>query len=261
MRETNPKRNPWQAIPAPPATPKVVTAEKLEFHKQAEMPVDRGNVSNDHPEYTAAQIDRIKEGIKAGRAAMEKRGNYAMVFADAFCKAGGFQVPGFSQVSDAHLRVLGSILLMWLEGPDYSLLRNWRWINEAMTDALHREVNRTLQEVAMFGASNHPDAYAWRFIPSPNSVDKEACRRLAECDNYGLGIGLFPLDELLVFQPIYDRAYLELVYRDEVLQARNSASVLLAAESVMPSRKGVSVGWIILTGLIMFAIGYLIGNK
>lgn len=213
------------------------------------------------PEYTVEQMHRIKEGIKAGRLAMEKRGASAGVFVDAFCKAGGFQVPGLPQISDDHLRVLGSIVLMWLEGPDYGLLNNWRWINDAMIEALHREINRAHQEVSMFGASRHPDAYGWRFVPSPNAVDKEACQRLAECDNYGLGNGIFPLDETLVFQPIYDHACLEIVYRDEVSQAYAPSDSETKAIKHPANSRNFPFGLMILVGAVMFFVGYVTGMK
>lgn len=261
MIEGDQKLKPWQAIPAPPVSNTPPSKTKPELQKTAKTPVGRSNVQSGPPEYSAAQILRIKNGIKAGRLAMEKRGANSGVFVAAFCNAGGFQVPGLPHISDAHLRVLGSIVLMWLEGPDYGILKNWRWITESMIDALRRETNRALQEVSMFGAGRHPDAYGWRFIPSQNSVDHEACLRLAECDNYGLGKGVFPLDEILVFQPIYDRAYLEVVYRDEVFPP--GASVPIPPMVIEQSRHAslISLRRLILVGIIMLAIGYLLGIK
>ena len=171
------------------------------------------------PEYTPIQIERIKEGIWVGRAALRKRGISSMVFFDAFAKAGGMQVPGRESFDESHLRILSSIVLMWADKRDYRLLKNWNWITDEIVSVIHREECRSLMEASMFEASKHPDAYAWRFCYSSNSADPEACRRLVECDNFGLGNGLFPLDEPIVFQPRYDRSWIELVFRDEIVPA------------------------------------------
>lgn len=54
------------------------------------------------------QIERIRAAVKTGRAAMTKRSADPLVFADAFIKAGGVQVPGMPAVDEGTLLRIGS---------------------------------------------------------------------------------------------------------------------------------------------------------
>lgn len=255
MTEKPSQLKPWEAIPAPkarekPAADSIVTVaapvKSPTSIPQPAIPAIPVKASR-FPEYTPVQIERVRLGIRAGREAMKKRGAYLMVFADAFAKAGGMQVPGRENIPEEHLRVLGSIVLMWTEKTDYDLVKTWRWISDDMVSALHREINRAHQEVGMFNASSHPDAYGWRFGYSENSADPEACKRLAECDNFGLGQGVFPLDEPLVLQPMYDRSFLDLVYRDEVeTPPVGSVHPSPSAPPLTQKKRGSILPWVII---------------
>lgn len=117
-------------------------------------------------------------------------------------------------VDEDVLRRIGSHVLMNLmEGKGPRLIQgdpDWFF------DAVVREINRAYSEAYWFGTAQHPDTAGFRIKMYHNVADPGDCMRFAECDNFGLGAGVFPPDEIVVLPPYCDRAAFEAVFKDEL---------------------------------------------
>lgn len=145
---------------------------------------------------------------------MAKRSADALVFADAFIKAGGIQIPGIPAVDGGTLRRIGSYVLMNLMEGSGAKLKYPE--PEWFFDTLVREINRAHSEAYWFGAAMHPDTAGFRLVMYDNIVDMAGCKRFAECDNFGLGEGIFPKEEIVVLPACCDGAAFEVVFKDEI---------------------------------------------
>lgn len=168
-------------------------------------------------EFTQEQLAAIRGAIKAGRAAMRKRPPPSpLVFVRDFLAADGMQVPG-REIRPEHLKVLGGIVTSSLVGGgvDWPMFRNWRWIDDDMQDAVIREVNRAFMESNMETSRQSSNAYAFRLRWSDSVNNPVAAKRIAESDCCGLGAGLFPLNDVMILPVALDRAWFEVIFRDE----------------------------------------------
>ncbi len=145
----------------------------------------------------------------------------ALVFIDAFTKAGGIQAPGRELSADTQ-RVIGSHVLMSLDGRP-SFMHEPEWMREV----IYREMNRAHSEARLVSSLRHPEAVAMRLILAKNAPDpdEEGCRKLAETDSHGLGKGIFPKNLIIVLPTCCDRSYFEVVFRDELPGAAQPVAV------------------------------------
>lgn len=173
--------------------------------------------------WTENQITRIKSAVKAGRAAISKRNIDAFVFADAFVKLGGIQVPGMPFIDEGTLRRIGShVLANIIEGKGPRITPgepDWFF------DAMAREMNRSFSEAYWFSAAQHTDVVGFRLKIYENVADIEDCESFAKCDSFGLGAGIFPKDEIVILPTCCDRASFEVVFKDEINSIRNARSI------------------------------------
>lgn len=168
-------------------------------------------------EFTQEQLAILRSAIAGGRAAMRDRPPPSpLVFIHAFLAANGMLVPG-RQIRPDHLKVLGGIVTSSLMGGeiDWAMFNNWHWIDDSMKMAVIREVNRAFMEAGMESSRHHPDAYAFRLRWSDSVEDRDAAERIAAGDPCGLGVGLFPLNDIMIMPVALDRAWFEVVFRDE----------------------------------------------
>jgi len=145
---------------------------------------------------------------------MGKRNIDAIVFADTFFRHGGVQVPGMPFIDEGTLRRIGSYALANLiegKGPRITLGET-DWFFDAMV----REMNRAYLEAYWFGAARHPDTVGFRLKIYDNVADIAGCQSYSECDNFGLGAGIFPKDEIVILPPCCDQASFEVVFKDEI---------------------------------------------
>lgn len=145
---------------------------------------------------------------------MGKQNINAIVFADTFFRHGGVQVPMMPFIDEGTLRRIGSYALANLiegKGPRITLGET-DWFFDAMV----REMNRAYAEVYWFGSAQHPHTAGFRLKMYHNVIDIDGCKRFVECDNFGLGDGIFPPDEIVVLPPCCDGAAFEVVFKDEL---------------------------------------------
>lgn len=160
------------------------------------------------------QIDIIRSSVKAGRMEMKKSGISATIFAEVFIKSGGIQIPGMPDIEEAALRRIGShVLANIIEGKGPRITPgepDWFF------NAVAREMNRAGSEAYWFSAAKHPNTAGFRLKICHNVIDIDGCKRFVERDNFGLGAGVFPPDEIVVLPPCCDGAYFEVVFKDEL---------------------------------------------
>lgn len=144
---------------------------------------------------------------------MDKRGGDPLIFAAAFIKAGGLQVPGFNAPQPIKDRIGSCVLLSLAErwGPRYPF-DDPQWA----FDTVVRETNRALTETMMRGAEGHPDVAGFRIVIGENVVKRSGCELFARAVDFGLGPGIYPRDEIPILPACCDRAYLEIVFSDEI---------------------------------------------
>ncbi len=89
--------------------------------------------------YTPKQIFIIRNAIEQGRRAMAELGNNAAVFAEAFIKADGIQIPSKELEESTRQRINEYVLKslagepvfeLWFAWPKYSILCNFQIIQQ-----------------------------------------------------------------------------------------------------------------------------------
>lgn len=164
-------------------------------------------------EFTIEQRASIRRGIMAGRRDMKKRGSSALVFANAFVKARGVEVPGL-QVDDGTKNRIGSYILLHVSNGSSISLKYPE--PEWFFDCVAREVNRAHSEAYWFSGMEHPDVVGYRMLIQDNVADMEKCAKIVACDNYGMGSGVFPKHEIVVLPPCCDGTSFLAVFSDEI---------------------------------------------
>lgn len=167
-------------------------------------------------DYTPAQRNAIKEAIRKTRAVLEKYGEGRLEprdFAQFFARYNGIHMPGRESDSSSSAEVAKGLMLGLRKSPNFD-----HRLDDALRAAIRREVNRAHQEIYWLSGAKHPDAVGFRILVEDNVDNRECCEQFAKGVDYGLGIGVFPKDEIVVLPVCCDRAYFEVVFSDEINQ-------------------------------------------
>lgn len=158
--------------------------------------------------YSTEQSAVIRAAIQAGRNALANGERAPRVFASAYLRAGGLQQPGGELDQETRRRIEGRIMA----------IINQRGSNapeapeiQALID---REVGRIHDEFERFQASMHPELAGYRLKLGATVADRQACRRFARIDIFGLGPGIIPPNEIVVLPPCCDGASWEPIYEE-----------------------------------------------
>lgn len=165
-------------------------------------------------DYTPAQREAIKEAIRKTRAVLEKYGEGRIEprdFAQFFARYNGIHIPGRESDSSSSTEVARGLILGLRKSPKFD-----HHLDDVLRAAIRREVNRAHQEIYWLSGAKHSDAVGFRMLLEDNVEHRECCERFVQSIDYGLGLGVFPKDEVAVLPPCCDRAYFEVVFSDEV---------------------------------------------
>lgn len=147
--------------------------------------------------YSTQQIEAIRAAIKAGRFALMNGEPMARIFASAFFRADGLQIPG-EELNPETRRRIESIIMVNLNGRD-SVAGEERRVRATVS----RELARIQDEMARFTTMQHPDLVGYRMVLDGVN-DREQCQRYAAVDVFGLGAGVVPPHEIVVLPPCCD---------------------------------------------------------
>ena len=159
-----------------------------------------------HDSFSIEQIAAIRDALKQGRQALAKGKVNAQVFASAYIRAGGLQLPGETLDRDTRRR-MESHVLATITGRVSGTKEQPR-----VGRAIQREVERILSEVECFKAMINPDLVGYRLVFDEHSSYSTICKRYATLDAFGLGPGVIPPHEIVVLPPSCDGARWEAVY-------------------------------------------------
>ena len=148
--------------------------------------------------YTTPQIDAIRQALKSGRHAMMQSGESPRLFASAYIRAGGLQLPG-GTLDPETLRRVESRIMVAVNGQ-----RTEASESPAIEAMIAREIERIRGEVERFQLMMHPTLRGFRLEPADGMGDRDACQRFLDLDAYGLGRGVVPAHEIVVLPPCCD---------------------------------------------------------
>jgi len=164
-------------------------------------------------DYTPEQRDIMHRAWAQGWKEMSRRGADSIVFARAFARAGGMQMPGKTTSIDTRNHIATHVYRSLMDG------RTSHSEKAQLQPHIHREVNRAMEAAFMFTGAQHPDVTAFRLVMADNIENRKACEEFLSCHPSALGIGIFPKTEPPVLPPCCDRAYWEVVFADELKPA------------------------------------------
>jgi hypothetical protein len=138
-------------------------------------------------QYSAEQIQIIKQAMVMGRAAMQRTGRYEpLIFADAYVAHDGVQIPGAESDDAARTRVADR------------LLESLRSGYIATGDAhVMRELKRAQTEVRWARLAESDLVVGFHLRMGPGAQLESACRELLHQD-HGLGAAVFPKAQTVV---------------------------------------------------------------
>ncbi|MCB1760232.1 MAG: hypothetical protein KDI68_10705 [Gammaproteobacteria bacterium] len=151
---------------------------------------------SDH--YSTQQTEAIRQAIRAGRHALMQNGESPRMFAAAYIRAGGLQLPGGTLPSDTRRRVESRIMVA--VGGRSSDSRE----SAAIEALIAREIARILGEVQRFHLMMHPKLHGFRLEIPEHASQRKPCLRFLALDAYGLGPGVVPAHEIVVLPPCCD---------------------------------------------------------
>ncbi|MCB1859690.1 MAG: hypothetical protein KDI63_15560 [Gammaproteobacteria bacterium] len=159
--------------------------------------------------YTPQQILSIRSAIREGRRALMQSDGHPRVFASAFIRAGGLQLPGAELDRETRLR-LETHIMVNVNGRESG--GDETPLHRALID---REVHRIFNEADLLRAMMNPGLVGFRLVVDKTIPNWEFCERYAALDAFGLGPGVVPPHEILVLPPCCDRVRWEAVYENE----------------------------------------------
>ncbi len=141
---------------------------------------------------------------------MAEIGNNAAVFAEAFIKAHGIQIPG-RELDENTRQCLNEYVLKSLAGaPTFVHEPTW------MIKLIGREIDRAHSEASQAALRDQDSVVGFNLAFSDQVTDKVFCMRIASTDLYGLGKGIFPKDEIVVLPPGCDQVWWEVVHHEQI---------------------------------------------
>ena len=157
------------------------------------------------PDYTPAQTQRIRLAIADGREAMRRTGQFQpAVFAYAFVAAGGLQIPGASDDSEAPPLATQLLQLVTQGGTSNH-------------PVLRRELERAHNEARWAQAAEADDVIGFRLELAPAAVLDRSCREALKAD-HGLGSAVFRKEEIVVLPAACEGVRFFPVYAYEIEQ-------------------------------------------
>lgn len=159
--------------------------------------------------YTPQQIVVIQAAIKRGRQALMRCDEHPRIFASAFIRAGGLQLPG--NKLDREIRRRMEIHIMTSINGRHSKIKEGPRIRAA----IHREVARIFSEAERFQAMKHPHLVGYHLVIDDQVADHVLCKRYTNFDAFGLGPGVVPPHEIVVLPPCCDGINWKPVYKTE----------------------------------------------
>ena len=160
--------------------------------------------------YTAQQIVVIQNAIRRGRRALMQRDDHPKIFASAFLRADGLQLPG--EDLDRETRRRMEIYIM------AAINKRLGEIEEEprISAAIHREVTRILGETERFQVMKNPELLGYQFVIDNQVADNVRCRYFTRIDLFGLGPGVVPPHEVVVLPPCCDGIQWKPVYETDL---------------------------------------------
>ena len=158
--------------------------------------------------FTTQQVAAIRVAVQAGRRALMNGEAQARVFANAFFRAGGLQLPGSELDREARRRIESHIMVN-LNGRDSGADEK-----PQIRAAVRREMNRIHDEVERFLAMQQPHLLGYRMILD-RAANLSDCRRYAVVDVFGLGPGIVPAHEIVILPPCCDGIRWQPLYEGE----------------------------------------------
>lgn len=158
--------------------------------------------------YTTQQVTAIRSAVQAGRRALMHGEVQARLFASAFFRAGGLQLPG-GELDRETRRRMESHIMVNLNGRDSGADEE-----PVIRAAIHRELARIHEETERFLAMQQPHLLGYRMILN-RVANRSECQRYAAADVFGLGPGVVPAHEIVVLPPCCDGVRWQPVFEDE----------------------------------------------
>jgi len=158
--------------------------------------------------YDTQQVATIRTAIEAGRRAMRHGEPSARIFASAFFRAGGLQLPGEELARETRRR-MESLIMVSLGGRSISMHEG-----PGIRAAISRELSRIHDEVGRFQAMQQPHLLGYRAVLD-GVADADLCRRYTAVDAFGMGAGVVPAHEIVVLPPCCDNISWQPLYEEE----------------------------------------------
>jgi hypothetical protein len=159
--------------------------------------------------YTPQQVQAIREAIRKGREAFIRNDEHPRIFASAFIRAGGLQLPGEELDPETRLRM--EIHVMANINGRYSGADEPPRIRAA----IKREVTRIYDEVERFRLTLHAHVLGFQLKIDRRVAHRGCCKRYTKLDAYGLGPGVIPPQEIVVLPPCCDGIHWIPIYEQE----------------------------------------------
>ena len=162
-----------------------------------------------HENYTTQQISVIQDAIRKGRQALMRCDEHPRIFASAFIRAGGLNLPGNDLDRETRRRMEIHIMA--------SINGRHRKIEEGprIREAIHREVARIFGEFERFQVMKQPHLVGYHLSIDDQVAEHVLCKRYTRFDAFGIGPGVVPPHEIVVLPPCCDGIHWKPVYKTE----------------------------------------------
>jgi len=160
--------------------------------------------------YTPQQIVAIRNAISRGRQALMQCDEHPRIFASAFIRAEGLQLPG--EDLDRETRRRMEIHIMAAINERHGGIEE----EPRISAAIHREVTRILSEAERFQVMKNPQLVGYHLVIDDQVADKVRCKHFTNIDVFGLGPGVVPPHEVVVLPPCCDGIQWKLVYETDL---------------------------------------------
>lgn len=160
--------------------------------------------------YTAQQIVVIQNAIRKGRRALMKRDDHPKIFASAFLRANGLQLPGEDLDEETRRRM--EIYIMAAINERLGEIEE----EPRISAAIHREVTRIFGETERFQVMKNPELLGYQFVIDGRVADNVRCKHFTRINLFGLGPGVVPPNEVVVLPPCCDGIQWKPVYETDL---------------------------------------------
>ena len=159
--------------------------------------------------YTPQQVSAIREAIRKGREAFVRNDQHPRIFASAFIRAGGLQLPGEELDHETRRRIEIHIMA--------NINGRFSGADEPprIRAAIKREVTRIYDEVERFRATMHYHLVGFQLTIDKRVANRACCEPYTKPDAYGLGPGVIPPQEIVVLPPCCDGIHWKPIFEEE----------------------------------------------